>query len=234
MPGEWIGKSVKAVTSIVSLEDVSRYFEGNRVRALENVSLEVVAGEFLAIVGPSGCGKSTLLHLASGLDSPTTGRVYFEQGIPASLQNWRKIRATRIGFVFQAFHLLSYLTAAENVEVPMIGVVANARSRRQRAHQLLRQVGLANRLQHKPQELSGGERQRVAVARAMANTPDLIVADEPTGNLDSASSIELIELLEDLHHDRQVTLIMASHDPEITGRANRVVTLVDGRVAEIE
>jgi putative ABC transport system ATP-binding protein len=215
---------------IVALECVSRGYDGGRIVALRDVTLAVEPGEFVAVVGPSGSGKSTLLHLLCGLDRPTAGRVCFRGTEPASPVEWTKIRARHIGFVFQAFHLLPTLTALENVEIPMFGVVPDGAARRRRAQDLLRRVGLDGRLDHRPAELSGGERQRVAIARSLANSPLLIGADEPTGNLDSRASAEVLDLLEEIHRRDGAGLIVATHNREIASRAGRLIELADGRV----
>lgn len=214
--------------AIASLEQVSRFYDDGRVIALCDVTLGISRGESLAIVGPSGSGKSTLLHLLCGLDRPTQGRVFFEGIEPGSAKEWTDLRSERIGFVFQAFNLLSTLTALENVEVPMFGVKRRAEDRRQQAADLLARVGLAERTHHRPSELSAGERQRVAIARSLANSPDLILADEPTGNLDSKTSAEILNLLGDIHVNEGTTLVVVTHEREIASRVSRVVRLVDG------
>jgi ABC-type lipoprotein export system ATPase subunit len=220
-------------SDLVALERVTRRYDDGRITALLDVTLRVGSGEFIAIIGPSGSGKSTLLHLACGLDRPTAGRVLFEGVEPASGSAWARLRAQRVGIVFQAFNLLPTLTAAENVEVPMFGVQASARARRARALDLLARVGLDGRTQHRPGELSGGERQRLAIARCLANGPRLILADEPTGNLDTQTSDGILDLLEDVHRREAATLVVVTHEPAIAARAHRVVRLMDGRVVGI-
>jgi predicted ABC-type transport system involved in lysophospholipase L1 biosynthesis ATPase subunit len=199
------------------------------VHALDGVSLAVGRGDCVAIMGPSGSGKSTLLHVLCGLDRPTSGRVSFDGREPKPGE-WDRLRAERIGFVFQAFHLLPTLTAAENVEVPMFGTGRSRREREERARELLRRVGLADRATHLPRELSGGECQRVAIARSLANEPDVLLADEPTGNLDSKSSAEILDLLFDIHARDGATLVIVTHEAAIAERAGRIVHLLDGRV----
>jgi len=215
--------------SILSLENVWRVYDRGRLAAVADVTLSVARGEHLAVRGPSGSGKSTLLHLACGLDRPTRGAVLFEGAEPSPGQ-WRRYRARRIGFVFQSFQLLPTLTARQNVEIPMLGVVSGSRKRRMRTEELLEQVGLADRAGHRPAKLSGGERQRVAIARGLANSPDLILADEPTGNLDSHSAAEVLDLLEDLRRRRGAALVVVTHDITVATRAGRTMHMLDGRI----
>ena len=206
---------------------------GRTLNVLRGVNLAVTRGEFLALQGASGAGKSTLLHLLGGLDTPNLGEIWFEGNNLARLSNlaltrWRN-RA--VGFIFQAYHLFPELDALENVCLPariarVAGSTAEARGR-----QLLRRVGLDQRMEHKPYELSGGEQQRVAIARALINEPDLILADEPTGNLDSHTGDEIMELLLALRVEKQTTLLIATHDARIAARAPKVLELVDGQVA---
>jgi putative ABC transport system ATP-binding protein len=215
---------------IVALEAVSRHYDDGRVAALTDVTLEVAAGDFLAVTGPSGSGKSTLLHLACGLDRPTSGRVVFEGVVPGSQAAWARLRARRVGFVFQAFNLLPTLTAVENVEVAMFGIHRPVHARRARAMDLLARVGLADRAGHRPGQLSGGERQRVAIARSLSNAPVLILADEPTGNLDTKTAGEILNLLEDIHTRDGTALVVVTHERVIAARAGRIVRLRDGRI----
>jgi predicted ABC-type transport system involved in lysophospholipase L1 biosynthesis ATPase subunit len=217
-------------TPLAELADVARVYDGGRVVALRGVSLCVARGESLAVVGPSGSGKSTLLHLLGGLEAPSGGHVLFEGLEPRGPRAWARLRARRIGFVFQAYHLLPALTAWENVQVPMLGVVAGAARRAGRAQELLERLGLGRRLHHRPAALSGGERQRVAIARSLANDPDLVLADEPTGNLDSAASADILDLLVEVRAERGVALVLVTHDAAAAARAERVVRLVDGAV----
>ena len=215
---------------LVALERVSRGYDGGRIVALRDATVRVAPGEFIAVVGPSGSGKSTLLHLLCGLDRPTDGRVLFRGAEPPSAAAWTRVRARQIGFVFQAFHLFPTLTALENVEIPMFGVVADGGERGRRARALLDRVGLAGRLHHLPSELSGGERQRVAIARSLANAPALIGADEPTGNLDSRASADVLDLLAELHRRDGASLVLATHNMEVAARAGRIIHLADGRI----
>jgi putative ABC transport system ATP-binding protein len=199
------------------------------VRAIAAVSLDVAAGEAVAIVGPSGCGKSTLLHVLSGLERPTAGTL---RVAGRSLENMpesglARVRRTDLGFVFQAFQLVDELTAAENVELPALLAGASPRRARLRAAELLEQVGLAQRAKHLPSALSGGERQRVAIARALANEPTLVMADEPTGNLDSAATSEVLRLFGQLHANGQA-LVIVTHDERVAATADRLITMRDG------
>ncbi len=200
------------------------------LEVLRSVSLEVAAGDFLALRGASGAGKSTLLHLFGGLDTPNSGEIWFAGRKLAQLTEGEltRLRNTRIGFIFQAYHLLPELDALENVCLPARIARRPAGPAEQRGRELLARVGLAARVDHKPYELSGGEQQRVAIARALMNEPELILADEPTGNLDSHSGAEIIDLLASLRTDKQTTLIIATHDASVAARAPRVVELVDG------
>jgi ABC-type lipoprotein export system ATPase subunit len=219
---------------LIELSGISRAYDAGRVSAVVDVSLSVWRGEFLAVIGPSGSGKTTLLHLMSGMDRPSAGTVRFGGREPAGVRDWAQLRARAIGFVFQAFHLLPTLSAWENVQIPMFGVEGNARRRSERAAALLAQTGLAHRRDHRPGELSAGERQRVAIARSLANAPQVILADEPTGNLDSASAADVLKLLDDLRREHALTLVVVTHNPDVARRADRVGTLMDGRIVRME
>src|SRR5688572_32476717 len=215
---------------LLRTERVSRLYPNGNVAALQEVSLEVARGQYLAIMGPSGSGKSTLLNLLGGLDRPDSGEVYF-QGQPLSrMPSLDEFRARQVGFVFQSFLLLPTLTACENVQVPMFETPLAARARAAKAHELLAAVGMTHRSTHLPHRLSVGERQRVAIARALANDPPLLLADEPTGNLDSQSGAAVLELFDQLHRQRGVTLVVITHSHEVAARAERVVHLRDGRI----
>jgi ABC-type lipoprotein export system ATPase subunit len=219
-----------ATGPLVSLVGVGRTYRDGNVQALAGVSLEIAAGEFLSIVGPSGCGKSTLLHLIGGLDRPTAGSVAFRGEPLERIRDLDRLRAREIGFVFQSFYLLPNLTAAENVQVPMIGDGRPDPERERRAADLLARVGLADRVAHLPASLSIGQRQRVAIARALANEPALVLADEPTGSLDSRSGAEVMDLLEELHAERATTLVVVTHDASVAARAARRIAMLDGRI----
>jgi putative ABC transport system ATP-binding protein len=203
------------------------------VAALRHASLTITAGEHVAISGPSGCGKSTLLHLIGGVDTPTTGSILFEQRDLARLSEAERgrIRLTRIGFVFQRFFLLPMLTAAENVELPQAEARVAAAERRERTRELLAYVGLADRADHLPSQLSGGEMQRVAIARALANRPALLLADEPTGELDDETSGHIADLFDRVNADGTAILVV-THNPALAARASRRLAMASGRVLE--
>jgi putative ABC transport system ATP-binding protein len=199
------------------------------VRAVDGVSLDVAQGESIAIVGPSGCGKSTLLYLLGGLERPTAGTVRLggEQIDRMPETGLARLRRHAVGFVFQAFHLVDELTALENVELPALLAGASPSTARHRAAELLEQIGLADRSRHLPSELSGGQRQRVAIARALANEPTVVLADEPTGNLDSDATTDVLRLFDQLHADGQ-TLVVVTHDERIAATADRLISMRDG------
>ena len=203
------------------------------VSAVDGVSLEIARGESVAVVGPSGCGKSTLLYLLGGLERPTAGSIRMAGSQLARLSEaaLARMRRTDLGFVFQAFHLVDELTALENVELPALLAGASPRAARRRAHELLDEIGLEDRAGHLPSALSGGQRQRVAIARALANDPLVILADEPTGNLDSAATTEVLRVFERLHARGQ-TLVVVTHDTRIAATADRLITMRDGRFVD--
>ena len=221
--------------AIVEARGVSRLFPmtAGPVTALRNVSLIVEAGEHVAISGPSGCGKSTLLHLIGCVDTPTSGAIIFEDRDTARLSEAARgrIRLTRIGFVFQRFFLLPMLTAAENIELPQAEAGASSVERRARTRELLEYVGLAERADHLPSQLSGGEMQRVAIARALANRPALLVADEPTGELDEETGEHIANLFERVNADG-TALLVVTHNPALAARASRRLTMKSGRLSE--
>ena len=212
---------------ILRARDLVRTYPDGDVRALRGVSLEVSRGEWASITGPSGCGKSTLLHLLGGLDRPTSGEVDFD-GTPLGTLDLDAFRARKLGFVFQSFYLLPTLTAAENVQIPMFEGTRPLADRPSHAAALLEEVGLAHRARHRPSRLSVGERQRVAIARALANDPVLLLADEPTGNLDSRAQREILDLLARLRRDRGLTLLVVTHAAEVAAAADREIRLRDG------
>lgn len=219
-----------ATVPILRADRLSKVYPDGDVHALRGVSLEIEGRASVAIVGPSGCGKSTLLHLLGGLDRPTDGKVFF-RGSSLSEIDRDLYRARQVGFVFQSFHLLPTLTAVENVQVPMFEAPWSRRERVDRAEGLIRDVGLSHRRTHRPTRLSVGERQRVAIARALANEPSLLLADEPTGNLDSRSQDEIMDLLESLRERRGLTMVVITHSQEVAASAGRVIHLRDGQVA---
>jgi putative ABC transport system ATP-binding protein len=201
------------------------------VRALDDVDLEIARGEFVGLTGASGSGKSTLLYLLGGLDRPTSGKIVIDEKDLGVMDEHAlaDFRRKKIGFVFQQFNLVSTMTASDNVQFPMIFAGASASQRKTRAMSLLKNVGLADRGKHKPTELSGGQQQRVAVARALVNNPQIILADEPTGNLDSKIGAEIIALFKSMHEQGH-TVILVSHDPSVVANVSRVVRLRDGKV----
>jgi ABC-type lipoprotein export system ATPase subunit len=219
---------------LLSARNVSKsYVMGKRsLEVLRRVSLDVARGEFLALRGASGAGKSTLLHLFGGLDSPNAGEIWFagKNLAHASEAELTQLRNAKVGFIFQAYHLLPELDALENVCVPARLARVPAATAAKRGRDLLQRVGLGARLDHKPYELSGGEQQRVAIARALMNEPELILADEPTGNLDSYTGHEIVDLLVSLRAERNTTLIIATHDANVAARAPKTIQLVDGQI----
>ena len=202
------------------------------VHALDDVTLTVAPGEFVAIMGPSGCGKSTLLNMLGALDQPTEGEVWVAGENLAKLKNVDDFRAGTVGFIFQLHNLLPTLTALENIEVPMQGRVASGKERRDRAMHLLTLVGLAPRAKHLPNQLSGGQRQRIAIARALANNPKLVLADEPTGALDSQSGAEILKLLGELNRSEGTTIAVVTHDRRVAQATQRILRMQDGRIVE--
>lgn len=219
-----------AADVVYRIEHLSKDYPDGQVHALSDVSLTVRRGEYVAIMGPSGCGKSTLLNLLGALDVPSNGDIWFEGQSLATMKDRDAFRARKVGFVFQAFLLLPTLTAAENVQVPMFEGPLAASDRAKKARELLTEVGLGHRLDHLPTKLSAGERQRVAVARALANDPVALLADEPTGNLDTRTAAEVLELFDRLHRNRGLTLIVVTHSEDLAKQAQRVVRLQDGKI----
>jgi putative ABC transport system ATP-binding protein len=214
-------------------QDVRKTYPDGAVRALNGVTLGVRQGEHVAITGPSGCGKSTLLNLLGALDRPDAGEIYFRGEPLSARRDLDRFRARQIGFVFQSFFLLPTLTAQENVQVPMFeGASMSARQRANKAEALLELVGMGKRARHRPSQLSVGERQRVALARSLANDPVMLLADEPTGNLDSENADRVLDLLTMLQKERQLALLVVTHSHEVADRADRVVKMRDGKVLE--
>lgn len=220
--------------SVIRLQNVSKIYDDNGipVKALNGINLEIEAGEFTAIVGPSGSGKSTLLNLIGGLDVPSSGTIFVEEFELNRLKSSElvNLRLKRIGFVFQAFNLIPVLTALENVEFIMLLQGKPRHEREKRALELLVSVGLGDQTHRRPTELSGGQQQRVAVARALASLPAFILADEPTANLDSTAASNLLDIMERLNHEHNMTFIFSTHDARVVQRARRIITLEDGAV----
>jgi putative ABC transport system ATP-binding protein len=222
---------------VIQLEHIHRYFQvgEHSVHALNEINLVIAKGEYVSIMGPSGSGKSTLLNIIALLDRPSSGK-YILNGVDVTQRSddeLARIRRENIGFVFQFFHVIPRLTAAENVEMPMILAGISSKERKQRVEAALAAVSLQDRMQHKPNQLSGGQLQRVAIARAMITQPEVLLADEPTGNLDSKSGLEIIELLENLNK-KGVTLVMITHDQALGNRAPRRIRIVDGQIEKLK
>jgi putative ABC transport system ATP-binding protein len=222
------------VTPAIVADDVTRSYalDGISVPALRGVSFAIPAGGYVAIVGPSGSGKSTLMHLLGGLDRPTSGRLSIGGRDIGSLSQHElaRLRNETIGFVFQSFHLLARTSAVDNVALPLVYRGIGARERRAKATEMLEQVGLGHRLDHRPNQLSGGEQQRVAIARALVTDPEVLLADEPTGNLDTTNGQAVLALLEHLNVERGVALVIVTHDREVAARANRQIVMRDGLI----
>lgn len=215
---------------MIETHDLTRiYGDGEAIHALDGVSLNIAPGEFLAVMGPSGSGKSTLLNILGALDRPTGGTVCVNGQDLRQIRNLDDFRARTVGFMFQLHNLLPTLTARENVEVPMTGYLG-ARARRQRAEELLALVGLQDRMHHLPSQLSGGQRQRVAVARALANQPPIVLADEPTGSLDTNAGQDLLSLLKELNREQGVTFVIVTHDPAVARQTRRILVMADGKI----
>ncbi len=223
------------MTVIVEAVDLRKVYMLGKVpvEALRGVNLKVEEGEFLSVLGPSGSGKSTLLNLIGALDKPTDGKIFFE-GVDVSTLNDGQLAdlRRRIGFVFQFFNLIPRFTARQNVELPMAIAGLGKEARRKRAEELLKIVGLTDRMGHKPTELSGGEQQRVAIARALANNPRFLLMDEPTGNIDSKNAYEIIQLIKGLNQDLGVTIIMVTHDQRLAAEGKRTVHMLDGLIVD--
>ena len=211
---------------------LTKTFDEGAVQALRGVDFHAKEGEFIAITGPSGCGKSTLLQMLGALDRPTSGSLRYRGKSLPELPDQSAYRAREIGMIFQAFHLLPTFTALENVQIPMFETDLPATQRKTRARHLLKSVGLGHRMDHFPAKLSGGERQRVAIARSLANTPSVLLADEPTGNLDSENTGMIMDLIDQLQREKSVTLILVTHDPSVAGHASRIIAMKDGRITE--
>jgi len=227
-----------SIDNVVRTKDVRKIYTMGKVEvhALKGVDLEIRTGEYLSIMGPSGSGKSTLFNMIGGLDKPSTGKVYIEEVDVAQLDAYELawLRCRKIGYIFQSFNIIPVMTALENVTLPMTFAGLTTDESRDKGMELLKKVGLDDRATHKPFELSGGQQQRVAIARAMANSPSIILADEPTGNLDLATGREIIELLRELNKEQKVTIISATHDMKMLSVSDRVVWIRDGQIDRIE
>jgi putative ABC transport system ATP-binding protein len=219
-----------ASASIYEVIGLKKDYDDGQVQALRGVDFRIAAGEFVAITGPSGCGKTTLLQMFGALDRPSAGTLLYRGNSLPDLPDQSRYRAREIGFIFQSFHLLPTFTALENVQIPMFESEIPIAERVKRAAALLKSVGLGHRLGHFPAKLSGGERQRVAIARSLANGPGVLLADEPTGNLDSENAQHILDLIARLRQERQMTLVLVTHDHEIARRASRIIRMKDGRV----
>jgi putative ABC transport system ATP-binding protein len=219
--------------TVIRIRDLTRHYVmgAETIQALRGVSLEIRKNEYVALMGPSGSGKSTLMNMLGCLDTPTSGEYWLNGQEVSKLTDdaLARVRNKEIGFVFQTFNLLARATALANVELPLVYAGVPSKERRARAVRALEQVGLGHRMDHRPNELSGGQRQRVAVARALVNSPSILLADEPTGNLDSATSVEIMGLFADLHRAGQ-TVVMVTHEPDIAAHAARIVVMRDGRI----
>jgi len=229
---------VKSTEVVVRAQGVKKIYRmgDEEVHALRGVDLEIFKGEYLSIMGPSGSGKSTLFNMVGGLDKPSEGKVYISGNDVAALDSrqlaW--LRCRRIGYIFQTYNILEVMTAVENVMLPMIFAGLKTADAEAKSMECLKLVGLDHRAHHRPVELSGGQQQRVAIARALANDPDIILADEPTANLDTRTGAEIIELMEKLKYERQVTVISATHDHKMLKKSDRIVWIRDGRIDKIE
>ncbi|HEX5338303.1 MAG TPA: ABC transporter ATP-binding protein [Gallionella sp.] len=218
--------------AIIRAENLALHFDDGQTRALDGVDVEIREGEFVAIVGPSGCGKSSLLNLIGTLDNPTGGEIYFRAQPYSAIRDLSLFRRQNIGFIFQSFNLLPTLSALDNVLVPTVGCPGTAKAHEERARYLLSELGLHKRLDHFPGKLSGGERQRVAIARALINDPDIILADEPTGSLDSANATHVLDVIGELRQQKALTIVMVTHDANVSSRADRVIRMRDGKIAK--
>lgn len=229
---------MQQIQAIIQAQHVKKIYRSGqlRVEALQDIDMTVARGEMVAIMGPSGCGKTTLLNCLAGLDTIDEGEIFIQGDNLRDLSDNERTtyRALHMGFIFQDFNLLPMLSAVENIELPMLVSHVASKKARQRAMELLAQVGLAERAQHRPAELSGGQRQRVAIARALTNNPAIVWADEPTGNLDSEAALEIMELLCRFNREISQTLVLVTHAPEVGQFANRIIRMKDGKIVKNE
>jgi ABC-type lipoprotein export system ATPase subunit len=216
--------------NIIEIKNIKKSYENGKIKALDGVSLEIKRGEFVSIIGPSGSGKSTLLNMLGALDTPDEGEINAAGYDLTKTKNLNNFRSKEIGFIFQLHNLIPNLTVLENVEIPMYEHSLSSRKRFTRALNLLNEVGLQEKANRKPTQLSGGERQRVAIARALANNPSIILADEPTGSLDSKTGKMILQKLKDIHEMENVTLIMVTHDMDVASMAERTIEVLDGKI----
>lgn len=219
------------MVNVVEIENLSKYYENGNVKALDGINLTIEEGEFVAIMGPSGSGKSTLLNMIGSLDRSDDGKIIVDGHDLLLEKDLSNFRSETIGFVFQLHNLLPMLSSLENIELPTYELKISSDEREKRASKLLKKVGLEDKAKFSPKKLSGGERQRIAVARALVNHPSIILADEPTGSLDSDNSQKILQLLKDLHKEENITLIIITHDPNIAQQAGRIVNILDGKIA---
>ena len=218
--------------SIIEIRGLKKSYDNGKINALNSVDLEIKKGEFVSIMGPSGSGKSTLLNMIGALDTASEGYINVAGIDLTQKRDLSKFRSKEIGFVFQLHNLISNLTVLENVQIPMLGTSISSKEMENRALELLKSVNLQNKINQNPTKLSGGERQRVAIARALVNHPSIILADEPTGALDSKTGDIILDLLKDLHKKENVTLVMVTHEPYVANMANRIINVLDGKIRE--
>lgn len=214
----------------IQIKNLKKQFDEGQITALDGVNLEIEKGEFVAIMGPSGCGKSTLMNMISALDTPSEGEIIIGGKKLSDFKDLSEFRAKKLGFIFQLHNLIPTLSAVENVQIPMFENKVGSQHRYEKAKKLLDLVGLENRVDNLPTKLSGGERQRVAAARALANDPEILIADEPTGALDSKKAKDLLGLLKEIHQEKGITIIMVTHDREVASCADRIINMKDGSV----
>lgn len=217
---------------MVQIKNLSKEFEEGRVKALNGINLTIKEGEYISIMGPSGSGKSTLLNMIGALDRPTSGEIFINKHNLADVKNLAKFRSKTIGFIFQLHNLIPTLTAKENVLIPMFEARGKGKDKKKKAEVLLKKMNLGKRTDFMPTKMSGGERQRVAIARSLANNPKIILADEPTGDVDSKSGAMIMDILEEINNKEKTTLIVVTHDPVIGARAHRKLKMLDGRFQE--